>query len=459
MPLLESALPNMQTFQKVLTALDEISAVSGKIEKQKLVEKHLQNPDFERVIVLMLNPFKRFYIKNFECPPLGISFFTDEDAYSVFESLANRTLSGADARTTCGRLVAFGFPADLMIRILEKDPKAGFGESTVNKAKKGLLPDFPYMRCALPKDAKFGTWNWKQGVISQEKADGMYATLNLSSGDISIMSRSGKPFNPDAFPEIVEFAKKHLNDNTQTQGELLVVNASGEIQPREIGNGMLNKVAQGGEWPAGFSAVYRAWDQIPLSEVVTKVKYNVAYEARLANLRDQLPTPNTVVAVIDTRVVHSMEDAKAHYAEMLEAGKEGTILSEPNAPWIDSTSKFKIKFKLTAPCELRVTGYRPGKNKNKDLFGALICESADGLLEVGVSGFTDAKRKEIFESMDTVIGSIITVESNMIMAPSRDGKKWSLFLPRFAEFRLDKDEADTLDKIKAQFDAAIASVK
>jgi DNA ligase-1 len=452
----------MKPFDSILAALNEIAAVSGKIDKQKLVEKHLKDPDFERVVVLMLNPFKRFYIKNFEPQTAAPSQWNAADAYDLFERLANRTLSGTDARVACGRMVAAGFPADLMIRILTKDPKAGFGESTVNKAKKGLLPDFPYMRCALPKDAKFGTWAWKQGVISQEKADGMYATLNKSKGDLSIMSRSGTPFNPDSFPAIVADSEK-LYDNTQTQGELLVINADGEIQPREIGNGMLNKVCQGGEWPKGYSAIYRAWDQIPLDQVYTKVKYNVGYAARLQKLREQIPSvalkDADAIAIIDTRIVRSMEEAKAHYAEMLEAGKEGTILSEPNAPWIDSTSKFKIKFKLTAPCELRVTGWRKGNGKNSELFGSLICESEDGLLEVAISGFKDAHRKEIHEAMDVwVIGSIVTVDSNMIMAPSREGKKWSLFLPRFAEFRKDKDKADTLEKIKEQFEAAISSI-
>jgi DNA ligase-1 len=447
----------MKTFEKVLSALNEIGAVPGKLDKQNLVAKHLADPDFEKVVVLLLNPFKRFYIKNYECPPIGLSHFSDEAAYAVFESLANRTLSGSDARITCGRLVASGFPGDLMIRILNKDPKAGFGESTVNKVKKGLIPDFPYMRCALPKDAKFGTWNWKKGVISQEKADGMYATLNKSKGDLSIMSRSGTPFNVDSFPTLVA-ASAALDDNTQTQGELLVVNAAGEIQPREIGNGILNKICQGGQWPTGMSPIYRAWDQLPIEQVVPKVKYNVGYAKRLENLYKQLPNPNSPIAVIDTRTVHSMEEAKLHYAEMLTAGKEGIILSDPDAPWIDSTSKFKIKFKLTATCELRVTGYRPGKGKNESLFGSLICESSDGLLEVAISGFKDAHRKEIFEDMANVIDSIVSVDSNMIMAPSRDAKKWSLFLPRFAEFRKDKSTADSLEKIKEQFEAAIASI-
>jgi DNA ligase-1 len=445
----------MKTFEKILSALNEIAAVAGKKDKEALVKKHLDfTPDFERVIVLMLDPFKRFYIKNYE-PTLKRETKTDADAYRVFDELAARTLSGLEARMECGQLVESGFPADLMIRILNKDPKAGFGESTVNKAKKGLIPDFPYMRCALPKDANFRTWDWQKGVISQEKADGMYCTLNKSKSDISLMSRSGKPFDTDAFVKIVAAAKRMLKDNTQTQGELLVVNENGDIQPREIGNGILNKIAQGGEWPAGMSPIYHAWDQIPLSEVKTKVKYNVGYLSRLMDLSGQLSEHDQVISVIDTRIVHSLDDAKSHYRTMLEAGKEGTILSEPNAPWVDSTSKFKIKFKLTATCELVITGWRPGKNKNKDLFGSLICESSDGMLEVAVSGFKDDHRKEIFESIDSYIGAIMSVDSNMIMSPSREGKKWSLFLPRFAEFRKDKAEADTLEKIKEQFEAAI----
>jgi DNA ligase 1 len=441
----------MKTFVNILSALNEIASVPGKKDKEALVKKHLEStPDFEKVIVLMLNPFKRFYIKNFEpAMPAAVP-----SPYDVFNALAARTLSGNEARITCGQLVAAGFPADLMIRILNKDPKAGFGESTVNKAKKGLIPDFPYMRCALPKDAKFSTWDWEEGVISQEKADGMYCALNKSNGEISITSRSGTPFNTDSFSDIVA-ASVLLDDNTQTQGELLVVNLEGEVQERQIGNGMLNKVCQGGEWPAGFSPIFRAWDQIPLNQVVPKVKYNVGYKARFSNLYLQLPNPTGAIALIDFEIVHNMDEAKAHYRKMLEAGKEGTILSEPNAPWIDSTSKFKIKYKLTATCELVITGWRPGNGKNEELFGSLICESADGLLEVAVSGFKDDFRKQIWHEMDSYLGTIVSVDSNMLMAPSREGKKWSLFLPRFAEFRKDKSKADTLEKIKAQFEAAI----
>lgn len=137
----------MKTFHNVLAALNEIAAVPGKIDKQKLVEKHLKDPDFEKVVNLLLNPFKRFYIKNFEPiarPPIT---YTVDETYQIFDELSDRVLSGSNARIACGQLVADGFPADLMIRILNKDPKAGFSESTVNKAKKGSLPDFPYMRC------------------------------------------------------------------------------------------------------------------------------------------------------------------------------------------------------------------------------------------------------------------------------------------------------------------------
>lgn len=448
-----------QTFEAVLAALNEIAAVSGKLEKQALVGKHLKsNPDFKKCVVLMLDPFTRFYIKDI-IPGKTEKTYGVQDAYNLFDQLSSRVLSGNAARSACGHLVDAGFPLDLMIRILNNDPKAGFGESTVNKCEKGLIADFPYMRCALPANAKFDTWDWKAGVISQEKADGMYATLDVNNGGLTISSRSGKQFPIESFANLEKVALALLANNTQTQGELLVCDKDGKILPREIGNGMLNKVAQGGDWVKGSYPVYHAWDQIPLSEAKAKSKYSVGYLARLNKLMEQLnrgdsPVTNTL-RVIDTRIVHNRKDANEHFAQMLKEGKEGTIMSEPNAPWIDGTSKFKIKRKLTAPCELRIIGTRPGNGKNAKYFGSLICQSECGQLEVGVSGLKDSVRKEIWENFAKYDNTVITVDSNMIMEPSRDGKKWSLFLPRFADFRPDRNEADSLDRIKEQFEAAL----
>ena len=81
------------------------------------------------------------------------------------------------------------------------------------------------------------------------------------------------------------------------------------------------------------------------------------------------------------------------------------------------------------------------------MLGALTCESSDGKIRVNVgSGFTDEDRKSI--TPENSIGKFIEVVSNGIIN-TVDREEYSLFLPRFVEFRFDKDEADSFDAVKA----------
>ena len=152
--------------------------------------------------------------------------------------------------------------------------------------------------------------------------------------------------------------------------------------------------------------------------------------------------------------VKSIAEAFAHYAEKLKEGKEGTVLKRLDMVWKDHTSPGQIKFKLTAPCELKVVGKTKGKGKNASTFGALMCESSCGLLKVNVgSGLKDFHRHEEWDD------AIITVKFNGINLSNNLNKKaHSLFLPVFVERRTDKSEADDLVRIQDQMQAAIDSI-
>lgn len=109
-------------------------------------------------------------------------------------------------------------------------------------------------------------------------------------------------------------------------------------------------------------------------------------------------------------------------------------------------------------------GWNDGEGKNADMFGSLQCRTCDHLLEVNVSGFSDALRREIWENIDEWTGNgqggaIITVISNEILLPSQSNPLHSLFLPRFEERRHDKDKADSLQRVFEQFEAAIKKLE
>lgn len=466
----------------IFGVIDKIAKTPGKNDKQAILETAMKDEQFADVIVRALNPFITYGIaKRFPVVPNGTNAEFDSSTLDLLNDLASRGLSGNAAKEALGEHLARlnEHSHELLWRIVLKDLRAGFGDSSVNKVAKGTLPVFPYQRCCLPKDAKLKEWDWSGGVISQEKADGMYCNINKDQGSVITMTtRQGNPLPVEKFPEIEWEIQNTFLPDTQSHGEILV-EVDGVVAKRAIGNGIINRVLDGGDFLPNERPVFRVWDQIPLSSVAPKCKINHAYSSRLQVLLKQLQAllpmhkPSEVtplfytgkaVQLIETRIVHSIKEAYAHYLEVLRRKGEGTIVKKKTAIWKDGTSKEQVKLKLEAPCELEVFGWNDGEGKNADMFGSLKCRTCDHLLEVNVSGFSDALRREIWENIDEWTGNgkggaIITVISNEILLPSASNPLHSLFLPRFEERRHDKDHADSLERVFAQFEAAIKKLE
>lgn len=453
------------TSDDIFLAIEEIAATPGKNDKIALLASNVTNDDFKRVLVAALDPLVSYGVKQLPIrsgAPAGDTF--DLNTWMILTQLSARVLSGGAALATIEREFnrLSEDSAILLKRILLKDLRAGFGDSSVNKASKGLIRTFPYMRCCLPKDTKTDKFDWAKGVISQEKADGTFTNVDHdNSGFVRFTTRQGTqyPIIDGGMDQLERDVKLALTPGAQTHGEITVVQDDA-VLPREIGNGIMNSLANGGTLEEGQALRFEAWDQIPLTSVEPKGKYEVTYARRLAGLVAQLTKANphqNSVRLIPTKIVHSMDDAWVHFRELLAKNKEGTVFKNPTAIWRDGTSKDQVKLKLSFEVELVVVGFEPGNGKNESTFGSLICRSDDDLLEVSVSGLTDAKRQEIWDSSDEWIGKVITVRANSVMKPSSEDKPHSLFLPRFVEERNDKFAADTLQRILDQQQAAMES--
>jgi DNA ligase-1 len=444
--------------------IEAIASTSSKNEKQDIISKYKGDTTFQKVLNLALNPFINFGVQQLPepFPHLEAREFTD-DTWLLLDNLASRKLTGNDAKaaiaTELGKLDDNS--AELLKRIIKKDLKAGFGESTVNKVIKGFIPSFPYMRCSLPKEVDLESWDWDNGIISQEKADGMFTNIDHDEfGIVTATSRQGTPLPMESFPQIVAEIGAFVAKGTQSHGEFLVV-VDGKIAERAISNGIMNRVISGGEFAENETPILKLWDQIPLASVVAKGRCETPYVNRLSGLLMQLPVKTKAdrhVNVIDTRIVRSLKEAYAHYKELLLQGKEGTIVKKKTGIWRDTTSKEQVKLKLEFEVELKVTGFVAGNGKNEATFGSLVCRSECDELEVAVSGFTDAKRKEVWENKSDWMGKIITVRANEILAPSESNELHSLFLPRFVEERNDKTDADDLARIFLQRESAMEAV-
>ncbi|WP_354734630.1 ATP-dependent DNA ligase [Acinetobacter nosocomialis] len=447
---------------QVLEALNHIASTSSKNEKLALL-KHYQADKgfFSEILRLAYDPFIVFgLLPKADDAGTGELMFDEVDTIEFLFKLNNRDLTGNAAREALRSQLAqlSQKSGELLIRILRKDLRAGFSEGSINKVAPGLVPIFPYQRCSLAKDVKLDTWPWEKGIYSQEKADGMFANGTNLEAKFFLSSRQGTPLPMEHFADLAEEMQQLIKE-VQYHGELLV-ERDGVILPREIGNGILNSVAKGGSFAENEKPVYLIWDFIPFSAVCAKGKFEAAYQRRITLIKTMLDKFKLkYVRMIETRIVHSLEEAYEHFFELLKQGKEGTIIKHPEGHWKDGTSKEQVKLKLEADCELVVTAINEGKlgSKNEGRAGALSCMSACGKLVVDVAIKNEKMRDEVDANPSEWLGKIITVRANAILKPSESNFHHSLFLPRMVDdhYRLDKTEADDLTRIQSQFDNAI----
>lgn len=453
--------------QEIFALIERIASTSSKKDKESMLAQHKDNPALVKVLKYAYDPFITFGVgettfKNMAVSPgfYGTQSF-DDRTWALLDRLASRDLSGGAAIDAIAADIAQldQDSATLLRRIILKDLRAGFSESTINKAIPGTIPDFPYMRCSLPDDVKLEDWDWSQGMFSQEKADGMFVNVSIDKGGhVWVTTRQGSPFPIEKAEQLMLDIQHVLTPDTQSHGEMLVM-VDGKVLPREVGNGVLNSMLSGGDLPAGHHLVIHLWDQIPLSAVKPKGKCETPYHERLRSLAIQLNSAKqqarTGLALVPTQIVYSLDEARRHCAGFTKLGKEGTVVKHRDAIWRDGTSKQQVKFKVTFEVDLVVVGFEEGKGKNAATFGSLITESSCGGLRVSVSGFSDKERARIHAAREEVLGMVITVAANSVMNPSSPDKPYSLFLPRHVEFRADKTEADTLERVIQQYHAAM----
>jgi DNA ligase-1 len=447
------------TTDTLYDTLARIGATSSKKEKLALVQTL---GDYTGWLRRALDPTITYNIGTLDMSfPVGGTETLGREHEVLLDRLASGELSGNAAMDAIHQAMAnlTTRSQEVLRCVILKDLRAGIGDGTVNKAFPGLIPVFPYMRCCLPKASNMDKWVWADGIYVQLKADGSFANVDIdTTGSIRVSTRQGREYPRHVMVPLLAELQGRLAWGTRTMGELTVYQ-DGVLMARKDGNGVLNSLALGGTLADNQEIHFDAWDQIPLSHAVENGRYNEAYKYRFAGVCAQLnSTPGRYTHVIPTTVVYSKAEAMAVYRGYISQGLEGAVVKHPDGPWFDGDNPDQVKLKLEVVVDLRIKGFRPGTpgKRTAATFGSLLCETSDGLLEVGVSGFKRDMEAYLHENRDKVLGDIVAVKANGLMEPTGEEKVFSLFSPRFGLLRKDKREADTLEQVKAQFEAAVS---
>ena len=464
---------------RIFTLIEEIAATSSKTGKEALVRDNGHDADFCKVLEAALNPFKTYGIAKQPGSRAGGNKEFDEVTWALLDNLRTRTLTGNAARDTLSEEMSSltDNSSALLWRIVSKDLRAGFSESTVNKAIPRTIPTFDCMLAHKFEPSRVKVWP----QVAEPKLDGVrvLAFVDLFNWKVGFFSRSGKEFltfdhlkQPilDTVSNYRDYLREKAHDEYDSMGmpdgEATDVRVMDELYDKygadeifesvldgEIVSGSFNKtVSEVRKKDAqATDAIFNVFDMLPQSlfKEDDKVPSKLNYTERRKQLEEMVGHSNDgPVQLLPRYLVSSEAEIHALYESVRARGLEGLIIKDPSAFYHRRRNHAWMKIKAEESTDVPIVGYEEGTGKYEGMLGAIIVafdkkchengahganHDHDGAVRVNVgSGLSDSQRQSFWEDREALTGRVIEVEFHEI---TPDG---SLRHPRFKRFRDDK---------------------
>lgn len=430
--------------------------------KQALTAAKLGNTvsiKFLHGLRLCYNPYVTFGVKQV---PDSIGIVDAENPYDEFFDLLNklisRSLSGHAARDAIQDL-SEQFDSDewnlFLAPILRRDMRSGISVTTVNKICKGTEWEIPVFSCQLATNSE--NRPEMKGVKRLEpKLDGVRVLMvvippsGMFDGAVTCYSRNGKIF--ENFTHIEEQVLNNVRQLVSAAGrtdgiQSGILNEGFVFDGEVVGNSFqeLMRQARRKENVAAEDSVFHVFDILPLADF-KRGHWNAQLYKRIDLLRnmqnaiDKMPNVELLPHLRVNLDEHEGRSVFERYCrDMVEAGYEGVMIKDLEAPYICKRSTFWMKYKPTITVDLEVIGLEEGTGRNQGRLGALVCHGVDDGKEITVnvgSGFSDTDRDQYWTDRNYIVGRTAEILCDVI-TQNQDGT-YSLRFPRFVRFRDDK---------------------
>jgi len=331
--------------------------------------------------------------------------------------------------------------------VIRRDLRAGISEKTINKICKKTDYEIPIFGCQLATNSE-GRPEMKGTKRLEPKLDGvrvlMFVIPGASEGVTTVCySRNGKVF--DNFGHI----EKQISDNfiKIARGHQNALINGFVLDGEVIGNTFqeLMRQARRKTDVQADDSVFNIFDIIPLSDFReghwnAQLRKRIAILEHIRHVVDTMPNVELLPHImVDLDTAAGKDQLERYAKDQVNAGFEGIMIKELEAPYICKRSTDWMKWKPTLTVDLEVVGVEEGTGRNLGRLGALVCHGVDDGKEITVnvgSGFSDVDRDDYWTNRNMVIGRTAEVLCDVI-TQNQDGT-YSLRFPRFVRFRDDK---------------------
>lgn len=334
---------------------------------------------------------------------------------NILAQLSTRKLTGHAALEAATEHIYDAMYRDDAIwacRIVNKDLRSGFSESTLNKVFPGIIEPF---KVALAKPYEPEKHELAGAWCIEPKLDGLRMVL---LGGVAY-TRNGRTI------ETVDHIKaelKHLSADYVFDGEVMGVGefdeASGDIRRKGTG--------------ANTDIYYNVFDAVLTGQWATRQTPPLRDRKTLLKKLFHALADYKHVRVVESMALPQNPTSKQLFEmrdEMMKRGYEGAMIKDLDAPYAFKRSDGLLKLKDFVDADGTITDVQEGRGKHKGKLGAVFAEFDGVVTRVG-SGFTDDQRERLWKT--DIKGEVIEVQ---YQNKTPDGK---LRFPVFIRFRQDK---------------------
>jgi DNA ligase-1 len=375
-----------------------------------------------------------------------------QDFNELLTKLSKRQLTGNAARDAIEEM-AYRFTSEewntFCAPVIRRDLRAGISDKTINKICKKTEYEIPIFGCQLATNSE-GRPEMKGIKRLEPKLDGVRVLMvavwsDVTEVTVTSYSRNGKVF--ENFTHIedqirTDFLKLIRKTKIAQQLSYGVV-FDGEV----IGNSFqeLMRQARRKENVQAEDSVFNIFDILPLHDF-RRGHWNSQLSKRIEALEAMRPVidhmPNVELLphiMVDLDTAAGRDQLDRYAKDQVNAGFEGIMIKDVNAPYECKRNTFWMKWKPTITVDLTVVGLEEGTGRNQGRLGALVCEGTDDgkFIQVNVgSGYSDEDRDSYWANSNLIVGRTAEVLCDVI-TQNQDGS-YSLRFPRFVRFRDDK---------------------